>query len=358
MPTSPERHTHPAWPAARSARPGGRGVRDRPSDPDARDPGDPLLRPLRELLDADDPARRAGRARRGGGLPDAQRARPTTVANPCDRQRLRPDLRHRQPPTTWPASSPARRPGSSPTAAAAMQVRSWSRSTASDDGNLRVSTGSGSNVTVCAPRPPCSSLFLPIKARDDLPVGHDARRAGGQRWPDPARGRDSQPPSRTTTRTTVQRRTSCRANDHELPKGSAVKLSQRRMSAPSLGGLLATRQGSLMLAALCAICAAGVLVFALGRYKTNVTPQAAGRAPDLGARRHRRDHQGNDRHRDRQAEALQGRAGRGHGRSPPARSRTRRAQHRERRRRHPARPAAHVHRLLRARLGQPRAEQG
>jgi Flp pilus assembly protein CpaB len=45
------------------------------------------------------------------------------------------------------------------------------------------------------------------------------------------------------------------------------------MSAPSLGGMLATRQGSLMLAVLCAICAAGVLVFALGRYKTNVAQQ-------------------------------------------------------------------------------------
>ena len=52
-----------------------------------------------------------------------------------------------------------------------------------------------------------------------------------------------------------------------------MKLSKRRMSAPSLGGVLATRQGSLMLAVLCAICAAGVLVFALGRYKTNVTTQ-------------------------------------------------------------------------------------
>jgi Flp pilus assembly protein CpaB len=51
------------------------------------------------------------------------------------------------------------------------------------------------------------------------------------------------------------------------------------MSAPSLGAVLATRQGSLMLALLCAICAAGVLIFALGRYKTNTTapvvPQAS-----------------------------------------------------------------------------------
>jgi Flp pilus assembly protein CpaB len=49
------------------------------------------------------------------------------------------------------------------------------------------------------------------------------------------------------------------------------------MNAPSLGGILATRQGSLALALVCAICAAAVLVFALGRYKTHVvqpTPQA------------------------------------------------------------------------------------
>ena len=41
------------------------------------------------------------------------------------------------------------------------------------------------------------------------------------------------------------------------------------MSGPSLAGILATRQGSLMLALVCAVCAAGVLIFALGRYKTN-----------------------------------------------------------------------------------------
>jgi Flp pilus assembly protein CpaB len=49
------------------------------------------------------------------------------------------------------------------------------------------------------------------------------------------------------------------------------------MSGPSLGSILATRQGSLLLAFLCAVCAAGVLVFALGRYKSNVqqpVPQA------------------------------------------------------------------------------------
>jgi Flp pilus assembly protein CpaB len=49
-----------------------------------------------------------------------------------------------------------------------------------------------------------------------------------------------------------------------------VKLSQRRLARPSLGGLLATRQGSLLLALLCAVLAAGILVFALGRYKTGL----------------------------------------------------------------------------------------
>jgi Flp pilus assembly protein CpaB len=49
-----------------------------------------------------------------------------------------------------------------------------------------------------------------------------------------------------------------------------VKLSQRRLARPSLGGMLATRQGSLTLALICAACAAGILVFALGRYKTSL----------------------------------------------------------------------------------------
>ncbi len=57
-----------------------------------------------------------------------------------------------------------------------------------------------------------------------------------------------------------------------------MKLSQRRASRPSLGGLMATRQGALVLALICAVAATGVLMFALGRYKTNVkapvTPQA------------------------------------------------------------------------------------
>jgi len=49
------------------------------------------------------------------------------------------------------------------------------------------------------------------------------------------------------------------------------------MTAPSLGAVLATRQGSLLLALLCALMAAVVLVFALSRFKANVAkpiPQA------------------------------------------------------------------------------------
>jgi Flp pilus assembly protein CpaB len=51
------------------------------------------------------------------------------------------------------------------------------------------------------------------------------------------------------------------------------------MARPSLGGILATRQGALLLAILCAVSAAGILLFALSSYKQNVqtakvTPQA------------------------------------------------------------------------------------
>jgi pilus assembly protein CpaB len=53
------------------------------------------------------------------------------------------------------------------------------------------------------------------------------------------------------------------------------KMTQRRMARPSLGGMLATRQGALVLALICAACAAGILVFALGQYKTGLkTPTA------------------------------------------------------------------------------------
>ena len=49
-----------------------------------------------------------------------------------------------------------------------------------------------------------------------------------------------------------------------------MRTTQRSMSRPSLGGMLATRKGSLTLALLCAVVAAGLLVFALGRYRHNV----------------------------------------------------------------------------------------
>jgi Flp pilus assembly protein CpaB len=53
-----------------------------------------------------------------------------------------------------------------------------------------------------------------------------------------------------------------------------VKNTQRRMARPSLGGMLATRQGALVLALVCAACAAGIVLFALGQYKTaQTTPQ-------------------------------------------------------------------------------------
>ena len=49
-----------------------------------------------------------------------------------------------------------------------------------------------------------------------------------------------------------------------------MKMNQRRMARPSLGGLLATRRGALTLALICAVCAAAMIVFALGRYRTNL----------------------------------------------------------------------------------------
>jgi pilus assembly protein CpaB len=42
------------------------------------------------------------------------------------------------------------------------------------------------------------------------------------------------------------------------------------MARPSLGGMLATRQGALLLAVLCAVAAAGILMFALGQYRTGL----------------------------------------------------------------------------------------
>lgn len=54
-----------------------------------------------------------------------------------------------------------------------------------------------------------------------------------------------------------------------------MKLSQRRMGRPSLSGMLATRQGALLLAILCAVCAAGILMFALSSYKRGVSAPVA-----------------------------------------------------------------------------------
>jgi Flp pilus assembly protein CpaB len=42
------------------------------------------------------------------------------------------------------------------------------------------------------------------------------------------------------------------------------------MARPSFGGLLATRKGALTLALVCAVAAAGILVFALGRYRNTL----------------------------------------------------------------------------------------
>lgn len=64
-----------------------------------------------------------------------------------------------------------------------------------------------------------------------------------------------------------------------------MKLSQRRVSRPSLGGMMATRQGALALALICAVAATGVLMFALGRYKTGVKPPVIPQATVLVATR-------------------------------------------------------------------------
>ena len=54
-----------------------------------------------------------------------------------------------------------------------------------------------------------------------------------------------------------------------------MKLTQKRLARPSLGGLLATRKGALTLALVCAVVAAGLLVFAMGRYKRSVATVTA-----------------------------------------------------------------------------------
>ncbi|MBV9820225.1 MAG: hypothetical protein JOZ07_17990 [Solirubrobacterales bacterium] len=56
-----------------------------------------------------------------------------------------------------------------------------------------------------------------------------------------------------------------------------MKLFENGLTAPSLGGLLTTRRGSAILAVLCAVCAGGILLFAMSRYRASVqqpTPQA------------------------------------------------------------------------------------
>jgi pilus assembly protein CpaB len=51
-----------------------------------------------------------------------------------------------------------------------------------------------------------------------------------------------------------------------------VKLTrQRRLDSPSLGGLLATRQGAITLALLCALGATAILIFAIGKYRHSVS---------------------------------------------------------------------------------------
>jgi len=50
-----------------------------------------------------------------------------------------------------------------------------------------------------------------------------------------------------------------------------MKLKRKRIDNPSLGGLLATRRGALMLALVCALAATGVLFFALGKYRHAVS---------------------------------------------------------------------------------------
>ena len=49
-----------------------------------------------------------------------------------------------------------------------------------------------------------------------------------------------------------------------------MKLSQKRLSRPSFGGMLASRQGALLLAFLCALAAAGLVLVALNHYRKNL----------------------------------------------------------------------------------------
>jgi Flp pilus assembly protein CpaB len=49
-----------------------------------------------------------------------------------------------------------------------------------------------------------------------------------------------------------------------------MKLSQKRLARPSIGGMLATRQGALLLAFLCAVVAGGLVLIALNQYRQNL----------------------------------------------------------------------------------------
>jgi pilus assembly protein CpaB len=49
-----------------------------------------------------------------------------------------------------------------------------------------------------------------------------------------------------------------------------MKLSQKRLGRPSVGGMLASRQGALLLAFLCAVAAAGLVLVALSHYRQNL----------------------------------------------------------------------------------------
>jgi pilus assembly protein CpaB len=50
-----------------------------------------------------------------------------------------------------------------------------------------------------------------------------------------------------------------------------MKLKRKRLDGPSVGGLLATRQGAVALALVCALAATGILIFAIGKYRHAVT---------------------------------------------------------------------------------------
>ncbi|MDQ6776219.1 MAG: Flp pilus assembly protein CpaB [Actinomycetota bacterium] len=50
-----------------------------------------------------------------------------------------------------------------------------------------------------------------------------------------------------------------------------MKLIRKRLDGPSMGGLLATRGGALTVALLCALIAAAILIFAIGKYRHAVS---------------------------------------------------------------------------------------